>query len=220
MDNANFAPLIDANAPPGEPLTLEKLRGMGGQPVWIVEHPDWGHWELSEDGEDYIADRDPELYGLRHDDPEGKNGLHKLGWVAYAYPPARIDREAWVPCGEACRNTCMTCDHNADELFGDADYCKDCHRYSKWQSTAHKYCERCGRPKTPKAWAEREKRLRGEWKPTEVPHMSECEDCSVCGYRTVWGHGFRFCPACGRAMTDEAVDMMLEMWKEALGDET
>ena len=88
MDNANFAPLIDANAPPGEPLTLEKLRGMGGQPVWIVEYPDWGHWELSENGEDYIADRDPELYGLRHDDPEGKFGLHKLGWVAYAYPPA------------------------------------------------------------------------------------------------------------------------------------
>lgn len=70
------------------PLTLEQLRGMGGRPVWIVEHPDWGHWELSEDGEDYIADRDPELYGLRHDDPEGKFGLHKLGWLAYAYPPA------------------------------------------------------------------------------------------------------------------------------------
>ena len=143
------------------PLTLEQLRGMGGRPVWIVEHPDWGHWELSEDGEDYIADRDPELYGLRHDDPEGKFGLHKLGWIAYAYPPAHIDREAWEPCGETCRNTCMTCGHNADELFGDADYCKDCHRYSKWESTGHKYCERCGRPKTPGAWDELEKRLRG-----------------------------------------------------------
>lgn len=82
-------------------------------------------------------------------------------WLAYAYPPAHIDREAWEPCGETCRNTCMTCDHNADELFGDADYCTDCHRYSKWQSTVHKYCERCGRPKTPDAWAKLEKRLRG-----------------------------------------------------------
>lgn len=38
----------------GEPLTLEQLRRMDGQPVWIVESPDWGHWELSEDAEDYL----------------------------------------------------------------------------------------------------------------------------------------------------------------------
>lgn len=55
-----------------------------------------------------------------------------------------------------------------------------------------------------------EKVWRGEWKPTEFPYMNECEDCSVCGYRTPWGHGFRFCPACGAAQTDEAVDMVME----------
>ena len=27
---------------------------------------------------------------------------------------------------------------------------------------------------------------------------------------------FDFCPVCGRPLTDEAVDMMLERWKEAL----
>ena len=64
-----------------------------------------------------------------------------------------------------------------------------------------------------------EKVWKGEWKPTEYPYMNECEDCSVCGYRTTWGHGFRFCPACGRAMTDEAVDMVMERL-EALRDET
>lgn len=26
----------------GEPLTLDQLREMDGQPVWIVEYPDWG----------------------------------------------------------------------------------------------------------------------------------------------------------------------------------
>ena len=62
-----------------------------------------------------------------------------------------------------------------------------------------------------------EKVWRGEWKPTESPYMNECEDCSVCGYRTPWGHGFRFCPACGRAMTDEAVQMVMERL-EALKD--
>ena len=55
-----------------------------------------------------------------------------------------------------------------------------------------------------------EKVWRGEWKPTEFPYMNECEDCSVCGYRTPWGHGFRFCPACGAAQTDEAVETVME----------
>ena len=64
-----------------------------------------------------------------------------------------------------------------------------------------------------------EKVWKGEWKLTEYPYMNECEDCSVCGYRTTWGHGFRFCPACGRAMTDEAVEMVMERM-EALHGET
>ena len=63
-----------------------------------------------------------------------------------------------------------------------------------------------------------EKVWRGEWKPTEYPFMNECEDCSVCGYRTVWGHGFDFCPVCGAPMTDEAVEMVMERL-EALKDD-
>lgn len=82
--------------PTGVPLTLEQLRQMDGQPVWIMEQPDWGHWELSEDAEDYIADRDPDFYGLSYPDPEGKGGLHKIGWIAYAYLPAHIDLEARI----------------------------------------------------------------------------------------------------------------------------
>ena len=73
--------------PPNEPLTLEQLREMDGEPVWIVEHPDWGHWELSADAEDYLANRDQDFYGLKHDDPAGRYGLHVLGWLAYRRPP-------------------------------------------------------------------------------------------------------------------------------------
>lgn len=40
----------------------------------------------------------------------------------------------------------------------------------------------------------------GRWVPTEAPFMNECEDCSVCGYRTVWGHGYNYCPNCGARM--------------------
>ena len=72
---------------PNEPLTLEELREMDGEPVWIVEQPDWGHWELSADAEDYLADRDQDFYGLKHDDPAGRYGLHVLGWLAYRRPP-------------------------------------------------------------------------------------------------------------------------------------
>lgn len=80
-------PTVDYQKTPNEPLTLEQLREMDGEPVWIVEHPDWGHWELSADAEDYIADRDQDLYGLKHDDPAGQCGLHVLGWLAYRRPP-------------------------------------------------------------------------------------------------------------------------------------
>ena len=40
----------------------------------------------------------------------------------------------------------------------------------------------------------------GRWIPTEAPFMNECEDCSVCGYRTVWGHRYNYCPNCGADM--------------------
>lgn len=40
----------------------------------------------------------------------------------------------------------------------------------------------------------------GRWEQTEAPFMNECEDCSVCGYRTVWGHRFNYCPNCGARM--------------------
>lgn len=73
--------------PPNDPLTIEQLREMDGEPVWIVEQPDWGHWELSADAEDYLADRDQDFYGLKHDDPAGRYGLHVLGWLAYRRPP-------------------------------------------------------------------------------------------------------------------------------------
>ena len=77
---------LDAQENP-EPLTLEELRQMNGEPVWIVEHPDWGHWELAEDAEDYLMDRDEDFYGMKHNDPLRRFGLHVLGWLAYRHKP-------------------------------------------------------------------------------------------------------------------------------------
>ena len=70
------------------PLTLDKLRTMNGEPVWIVAAPDWGHWEFSEDADDYLEDRDPDFYGMMYpNDPEGMYGLHLLGWLAFERKP-------------------------------------------------------------------------------------------------------------------------------------
>ena len=48
----------------------------------------------------------------------------------------------------------------------------------------------------------------GKWIPTKYPFMNECEDCSSCGYRTVWGHRYNYCPNCGAKMdeSDESED--------------
>ena len=51
-----------------------------------------------------------------------------------------------------------------------------------------------------------EKVWRGKWL-----QFARLDKCSKCGYETGRSeYGNNFCPACGRAMTDEAVDMVME----------
>ena len=65
-------------------------------------------------------------------------------------------------------------------------------------------------------------RMRGEWiyKPTGRYGQRQAW-CKACGKHSGIG-GIKsnqhkpFCPNCGAPMTDEAVDMMLEKWKEAV----
>ena len=81
--------------PTGDSLTLEQLRKMDGQPVWVkclsskkYISPPVG-WRILEksitgrigvwDGENCLIERN---YGT--------------DWLAYTYHPAHIDREAWV----------------------------------------------------------------------------------------------------------------------------
>ena len=144
----------------GEPLSLEQLKQMDGKPVWIVEFPDWGHWELSEDAEDYLCDRDTDLYGFMSD-LDGEAGYHELGWLAYPYPPAHIDRSKWEPCGN-CKKACWNCKHNLFCCEGNDEECDDCVNQSKWEWGGYqRYCSKCGRPLTEEVWAELERRVRG-----------------------------------------------------------
>lgn len=85
-----------------DPLTMEQLREMGGQPYWHVGLQDDSpepHWKIL----DLFVAKHPEDYGY------GKR------WLAYAYPPANIDREVWVrveeklpDAEEEVRLCCMT----------------------------------------------------------------------------------------------------------------
>ena len=66
-----------------------------------------------------------------------------------------------------------------------------------------------------------EKVWRGEWNninPAVLkPGVSWVCRCAKCGCPQDYKHNF--CPNCGAAQTDEAVDMVMERWKEAVVDE-
>ena len=66
-----------------------------------------------------------------------------------------------------------------------------------------------------------EKVWRGEWRLNEEEskkHVEPIYVCTRCENFEAWGNTEKtnFCGYCGAPMTDEAVDMMLEKWKEAL----
>ena len=92
-------PTVDYQEEPNEPLTIEQLREMDGQPVWVeclnskkyISPPvGWRILEKSITGHIGVWD--------------GENCLIELNygtdWLAYTYHPAHIDREAWVSVEE------------------------------------------------------------------------------------------------------------------------
>lgn len=129
------------------PLTLEQLRGMGGKPVWIndlgkLERSGWRllYWDRGK----YLVLLAKSATGYLLED-YGKT------WIAYAYPPAHIDRETWT----------------AEWIYPENEWnlpvCSKCGCNSKDATYGHKdnFCPKCGRAMTPEAWAMLEKRLRG-----------------------------------------------------------
>lgn len=68
-----------------------------------------------------------------------------------------------------------------------------------------------------------EKVWRGEWKHEKIGKFNHLDQytCSKCGFELPWNPLYLpiWCEKCGAPMTDEAVDMMLERWKEAVSNE-
>lgn len=141
--------------PTGEPLTLEQLREMDGKPVWIERI-----------GSDSSEDKEWALVFCNEKFCRTSNGnialfgCYGIGWVAYAYPPAHIEREAWTAEWEEDGE----CDHKPYRVRDAEKWkkykCSKC-GYKAGRRTSQKYCPSCGRAMTPEAWAELEKRLRG-----------------------------------------------------------
>lgn len=148
----------DTNVPTmqaGQPLTLEQLRGMDGRCVKVIvdgieQLEMLALVEVPED-EDCVLLRNnlggaSEFYS--NDD------LKDACVNVYSYSPANIDREAWEPC-----DVCGKADNGITATYSTEDM-------QGFTSTIRhinaSYCPKCGRPRTKEAWAELEKRVRGE----------------------------------------------------------
>ena len=141
------------------PLTLEQLRQIDGQPVWVEDFlsPERSAWRLIywDRGKYFVLIAKTEIAYLL--DEYGKT------WAAYACKPIDVDK--WEPC-ELCIR------------FGETDPCyKDmcfkinapncgyaCGKFLKWKPAQarlqdSKFCPECGRPLTQDARALLEKRI-------------------------------------------------------------
>lgn len=133
---------IAALSPPNEPLTLEQLRRMDGQPVWCRDKDEW-----------FIIELHHPVFGSCVINSDGcyitLEKAAKRGF--YAHPRAHIDREGWTAdwVKHDGYTECSKCDYWYDSPDGEED------------GDRPVFCPACGRAMTPEAWAELEKRVRG-----------------------------------------------------------
>ena len=144
--------------PPNEPLTLEQLRGMDGQPVWCewllpedraVENGKWFIVIIGDKtGLEIKRPADYGNYFLKTED-YGKT------WLAYRYPPVATDTDVGGKLDEWTAEwikhdgytECSKCEHWYDSPENEDD------------GDRPAFCPSCGRAMTPDAWTELEKRL-------------------------------------------------------------
>ena len=86
----------------------------------------------------------------------------------------------------------------------------DCVEAVRWSVKALKALRPVSRERVEKVW-------RASWNPVfeDWRNQIEGDKCSACGFEH-YGSQFNFCPNCGAPMTDEAVEMVMERWKEAV----
>lgn len=150
----------DTNVPSsGEPLTLEQLREKIDEPVYLYIYDtvlNSGWHIIKAVTKDKIIFRGWDTVYV----PISSIGK---SFDLYAYPPTRIDREKWEPCefcGEWIGGDCTPKEQDAGyKLY--AGYYKQVAVDDFWECETDdvRYCPNCGRPLTPEALEELEKRL-------------------------------------------------------------
>lgn len=133
------------------PLTLEQLRKMDGKPVWVKVI---GKTGILCDGwcEVEIREKDPFAYvwwpGSEVEDIAKIEDYGKT-WACYAYPPAHIDREGWeCPLCSSYEVISFKAWKKPEQVIG-----------GPFAQGGAMFCPHCGKPRTPEAWAELEKRM-------------------------------------------------------------
>lgn len=136
------------------PLTLEQLKEMDGQPVWVhvIDHTIFADKKDDFDGwgmclKSWVRIWDSKRADIVHIDYDFED--YGKDWIAYAYHPAHIDREAWEPCAK-----CVGCGNCYYFLYDDDEYpCNKClkestdkNQYPKFEPIG--FCKHCGRPLT------------------------------------------------------------------------
>lgn len=137
--------LPTSNPQPCKPLTLDQLREMDGQPVWIerIEAPYDGKWFIV----NYADTENPDK--TLYTDSGVTYSEYGKYFIAYPYPPAHIDRGKW--------EYCLTC---RDLRYLPYEVCAGI-KMPGGSEIGASFCPSCGRPLTEEAWAELERRLRG-----------------------------------------------------------
>lgn len=174
----------------GGPLTLEQLRKMDGRPAFgvslINEKPgEWFIIRIVEISKNWFIACAGASQGFGDKDTYGES------WLAYPYPPARIDRE---PCQFCSGKTELYQSTRTTKLFMGkfgkhhiittesvrcppyADCC--CKNQPIRASFAINFCPACGRPLTPEACEMLEARFTNECPISES--LESCEDCGFC----------------------------------------
>ena len=147
-----------------KPLTLEELRRMELEPVWLVTYssknkiPRISQWALVASASNYSASFVRVAVSGRM---EKKCEDYGKTWVAFAHEPPRLDRSAWEPC-EHCKPSKNPLDRWGPHQFpidGNEIYCYDTD--DGWEGEEINFCPWCSRPLTDTAWEILEKRLEG-----------------------------------------------------------
>lgn len=133
------------------PLTMEQLREMDGQPVWVKVI---GKTGIRCDGwcEVEIREKDPFAYvwwpGSEVEDIAKIEDYGKT-WACYAYQPAHIDREAWeCPLCSSYEVISFKAWKKPEQVIG-----------GPFAQGGAMFCPHCGKPRTPESWAKLEKRM-------------------------------------------------------------